>query len=557
MSQETRLSRQLINLLRDAIGRNSRADLWNVALDEHSAGHVDRRGLLKYAGALGVGTLLVSGGYLQSATPARAAGATGGTIRVGLGQPTAAFNPVLLTDSSSIGVLSQVGEYLILDDPEFGLQPQLALSWEADESLSRWTVKLRPDVKFHDGRSVTSADVAATFERLVDPKNGSSALSALKGLLSKGGATATDPLTVVFQTDTPNANFPYYISSSVVATIILPADYAGEYEKTFIGTGPFRFDSYQPQRGISFVRNDDYWGEKALPDRVEIRFYDDQQAQFIALKSGEIDVIPEVNSLTSVVEADKKLRVLSVDSSRHDALHLQTDSKEFSDARVRRAFALAIDRDAIVKGLYKGRAVVGNDSVFAPVYASTDQSVPQRKQDIAQAKRLLGEAGVPNGFKATLTTERAYSIPDYSVLLQNQLKQVGIELELNIIPQDAYYGKAVAGQSPWLDSKVGITDFGHRGTPDLILNATLRSDGPWNSARFKNPRYDELLGDYARARDLESQRKAANGIQTLLLEETPAIITYFNKFIRFSNRRVDGVRFTAISHLLLARAFVV
>jgi peptide/nickel transport system substrate-binding protein len=555
MVHRTPFSRLITDRLRDLVGINDRADLWNVALDEHAAGHIDRRNLLKYAGLLGIGSAIVSAGILPLATPARAA--TGGTIRVGTAQPVAAFNPVLLTDSSSIAVLSQVGEYLILDEPELGLQPQLALSWEPDESLSRWTVHLRPNVKFHDGRELTSADVVATFERLADPQNGSTALSAFKGLLSKGGTRALDPLTVLFETDEPNANFPYYISSSVVAAIILPADYSGDYEKTFIGTGPFRFESYEPRRAIRFVRNNEYWGDKALLDRVEIRFYDNEQAQFVALKSGEVDVIPEINSLTSAVEGDSKFRVLSVDSSRHDQLHLRTDSKEFSDARVRRAFALAIDREAIVSGLFKGRAVAGNDSIFAPVYASTDTSVPQRRQDLPQAKRLLAEAGVPNGFKVSLTTERAYSIPNYAVLLQNQLKQVGIELDLNIIPQDAYYGKAVFGESPWLDSTIGITDFGHRGTPDLILNSTLRSDGPWNAAHFNNTKYDALLRDYARARDVQSQRQAAGSIQTLLLEETPTVIAYFNKFIRFSNRRVDGVRFTAISHLLLGRAYVV
>lgn len=556
MTRNTRLPAPLLARLRDAFGRDTRADLWNVALDEHAKGYLDRRNLLKYAGALGIGSALGVTGLLGSTVPARAEGKPGGTIRVGLGQPTAAFNPVLLTDSSSIGVLSQVGEYLILDDAENGLVPQLALSWEANEDLSEWVFNLRPGVKFHDGRDVTSADVVATFERLADPESGSSALSAFRGLLSKGATSAKDPLTVVFRPDVPNANFPYYVSSSVVATIILPADHTGDYEQSFIGTGPFRFDSYQPQRGISFVRNEEYWGEKALPDRVEIRFYDDQQAQFLALKSGEVDVIPEVNSLTSTVEQDPTLRVLAVDSTRNDTIHLRTDSAEFKDARIRRAFALAIDRDAVVDGLYKGRAIKGNDSIFAPIYASSDPGVPQRNRDLAEARRLLGEAGVPNGFKVTLTTERAYSIPEYSVLLQNQLKEAGIEIELNLIPQDAYYGKAVFGESPWLDSTLGITDYGHRGTPDLILNATLRSDGAWNSAQFKSAEYDALLVDYAKARDLAAQREAAGKIQRLLLEETPTIITYFNKFIRFSSRRVEGVRFTAISHLLLARAWV-
>ncbi|MEW6631885.1 MAG: ABC transporter substrate-binding protein, partial [Pseudomonadota bacterium] len=198
-------------------------------------------------------------------------------------------------------------------------------------------------------------------------------------------------------------------------------------------------------------------------------------------------------------------------------------------------------------------AIVGNDTPFAPIFPSADPSVPQRKQDIAEAKRLLAEAGVPNGFEVTLTTERAYDIPDYAVIIQNFAKKAGIDIKLNVLPQDAYYGSATFGSSPWLDSNLGITDFGHRGTPDIFLNATLKGDGAWNAAHFKNPDYDALLVDYGKARDLQAQRIAAGKIQALLLDETPEIISYFSQYSRIASAKVEGVRFTAISHLLLDR----
>ena len=126
--------------------RNLSGDIWNVAVDEHQAGFLKRRDLLKYAALLGLTGFAASHG-LFTPRAARAAGAGGGTVRVGLGQPTKAIDPVTVTDPASIGVLSQVGEYLILDDPKDGLQPKLALSWEADETAKRWTFKLRPGVK--------------------------------------------------------------------------------------------------------------------------------------------------------------------------------------------------------------------------------------------------------------------------------------------------------------------------------------------------------------------------------------------------------------------------
>lgn len=531
--------------------RNLSGDIWNVAVDEYAAGYLKRRDLLKYAALIGLTGFAASQGLGVSGSARAAAG--GGTVRVGLGQPTKAIDPVTLTDPASIGVVSQVGEYLILDDPKDGLQPKLALSWQADETAKRWTFKLRPGVKFHDGRTVTAKDVVASFERLVDPNSGSSALSAYKGILSKGGAKIVDDETVAFDLDQSNSNFPFYVSSDVYNAVILPADYAGDFEKNFNGTGPFKLESFRPKQGASFVRNPDYWGDKALPDRIEIKFFDDEQAQVVALQAGQLDVIPSTTRLELAIEGNPNFKLLSVQASSHDAVHLRTDQTPFTDKRVRRALALTLDREAIVKGLLKGRAIAGNDTPFAPIFPSADPSVPQRKQDIAEAKRLLAEAGVPNGFEVTLTTERAYDIPDYAVLIQNFAKKAGIDIKLNVLPQDAYYGSATFGSSPWLDSNLGITDFGHRGTPDIFLNATLKSTGAWNAAHFKNPDYDALLIDYGKARDLQAQRVAAGKIQTLLLDETPEIISYFSQYSRIASSKVEGVRFTAISHLLLDR----
>ena len=534
--------------------RSLSGDLWNIAVDEYTDGFVSRRDLIRYASLIGLTTFASSQNFGVVGSARAAAGTSGGTIRVALDQPTAAIDPVTVTDPASIGVISQVGEYLLFDDSEKGLRPALAVSWEADEAAKVWTFKLREGVKFHDGRILTAKDVVATFERLVDPASGSSALSAYKGLLSKGAIKAVDDHTVTFALEVANGNFPFYVSSDVVNAVILPADYGGNFEKSFAGTGPFKLEAFRPKQGASFLRNPDYWGEKALPDRVEISFYNDPQAQLLALQAGQVDVIPYTPRTALTIGNSPAFKILSVQASSHDQLHFRTDQAPFQDKRVRRALALTIDREAIVKGLFRGRGIVGNDSPFAPIFPSTDPSVPQRKQDIAQAKRLLAEAGVPNGFAVTLTTERAYEIPDYAVLIQNFAKQAGIAVTLNVEPQDAYYGDAVFGKSDWLDSTFGLTDYGHRGTPDIFLNATLKSSGTWNAAHFKNPTYDALLADYGAARDLKAQRLIANKIQSLLLDETPVVISYFSQYSRITSAKVQGVRFTAISHILLDRA---
>jgi peptide/nickel transport system substrate-binding protein len=130
----------------------------------------------------------------------------------------------------------------------------------------------------------------------------------------------------------------------------------------------------------------------------------------------------------------------------------------------------------------------------------------------------------------------------------------GGDIQLNIMDQGAYYGDAVFGKSPWLDSDMGITDYGHRGVPNVYLSAPLTSEGTWNSAHFKNAEYDGLVKSYFGALDLESQRGTAKKIQELLLDETPLIFSYFYDFLTVQKKGATGVSPTAMGHLLLGQA---
>ncbi|MGL4962877.1 MAG: ABC transporter substrate-binding protein [Inquilinus sp.] len=543
--------RRTLDVLRRRSGALPSAPLWNAAVDEFAAGAIGRRDLMRYAALLGLAVAGLAAPGARAQTPA---GKPGGTVRVGLLTPTGAINPVTLADPPSIGLVAQVGEYLIVDDPDLTLRPGLAESWKSDAGAKVWTVAIRRGVKFHDGRALSARDVVATFERLTDPATGSHALSILAGILSKGGTRQVDDYTVEFRLDAPNGNFPYLISSDTYNAVILPADYAGDFETNFNATGPFKLEQYTPKVGASFVRNPDYWGPKALPDRVEFTFFADEPSQVLAIQAGQVDIINYSPQGGQALLSDPAYRILRVGSSAHTQVHLRTDQGPFQDKRIRQALALTLNREGLVKGLLQGDGVVGNDSPFSPLFPSTDPAVPQRKQDIAKAKALLAEAGVPDGFAVTLTTQKFDEIPDYAVLIQNAARQIGIAIDLNIKDQAAYYGKAVFGQSDWLDSVLGITDYGHRGTPNAVLNAAFRSTGSWNAAHFKNPDYDRLLADYTSALDLPAQRAAAGKLQAFLLEETPVIISYFSDSLKVTSAALSGVRYTAISQLYFDQA---
>ena len=173
---------------------------------------------------------------------------------------------------------------------------------------------------------------------------------------------------------------------------------------------------------------------------------------------------------------------------------------------------------------------------------------------MAKAKELLAAAGKEDGFSVELNTWQGFEMPDLAQLLQQNLREAGIRLNLNITDSATYYGEATFGKSPWLDSTMGITEYGHRGVPNVVLGAPLNSKGTWNSAHFKNKRYDKLVEDYVAAVDLDVQRRTAKQIQELLLDEVPIMFTYFYYFLSGAKDYVAGVETNAMGHTDVSRA---
>ncbi len=482
-------------------------------------------------------------------------GRPGATIRVASQVPAGAIEPLTVSEIGGLAMLCQTGEFLIDDGSDLVLRPSLALGWYPNADCSAWVFKLRPGVRFHDGQGFGAADVVATMDRLCDPKQGSNALSVLRGVLSPGGTRRIDDLTVRFELDAPNGNFPFYVSSDNYNAIMLPAKYAGDFETDFNGTGPFRLERYAPKQGASFVRNPAYWGRPALPARTEFSFFTDQQPQILALEDDQVDVIVQISVQGAQgLLRDPDVRIIDIPASTHRQIHLRCDEGPLADRRVRQAIALSLDRPGLVHGLFQGRARLANDSPFDPLFASTDRSVPQRARDLARARALMREAGHAEGFETTLTTERQQEIPDLAVLVQNACAQIGIRLNLRIEDAGTYYGTAQFGRSDWLDSTMGITDYGHRGVPNVNLAAPYLSQGAWNAAHFRNPDYDRLVAEYIAATDLAAQRVLAGRIQTLLLDETPVIIPYFYDYLCATGPTVTGVAVSGLSQIFLQDA---
>ena len=337
--------------------RARRTPLENHLIDELRAGKIGRREFIRRGAVVGMSVPML--GFIASACGVTQRGPRAGRpaadrqARVRRDDPrrrAAAGRRAGPGDRQRPGRARHarpVGRVPGLVGPRAQAAPRLAESWTPSEDGQVWRFKLRQGVTFHDGAPLTAEDVAATFNRLADPDVGSNALSVFNGVLSKGGAKAADPTTVEFELDAPNGNFPFLVSSDNYNAIILPASYEGDWEKSFIGTGPWKLEEYRPGSGVSYERNEEYWDpqRRTVADRSEFRFYGDEQASVFGLLGNEVDVLLQFSVAGGkALLTDPDIRTLELEASAHRQIHLRNDVEPFQDKRVRQAMALLVNR---------------------------------------------------------------------------------------------------------------------------------------------------------------------------------------------------------------------
>jgi peptide/nickel transport system substrate-binding protein len=492
-----------------------------------------------------------SGAPAGSTSPGKA----GGSIKIAAQKPVS-VDPVAMQDLGGYGIVAQVFEFLATLGDNGEIAPGLAESWEPNEDGSVWTFKLRQGVKWQDGKDFTSADVAATMDRLVEAGQ-----SGLKGVIDKGAVDTSDPNTAVFTLTGPNGNFPYLVSVFNAQTVITPVDYVTgtTLDKNSNGTGPWKLDSYDPSTGAKFTRNDAWWGGKTPLDSTEYQFFDELGTMVTAMQGGAVDAIVQF----SVIGGDALLNspdfnVLEVESSTHRQIWMRCDTGQFANKAVRQALAFTFDRQQMIDTLFRGRAELGNDHVIAPFFEGFDDSVPQRMKDIDKAKQLLSDAGVTN-LSATLHAVDLQEIPQLAQLIQSGAKEAGINLQIAVESGDTFYGAQWCPAEPADPpcsgaAELGIVDYGHRPTPDVFLNAALFTKGVWNSSQYSSPEMDAAFKEYQAAVGVDAHKAACKKLETILNEDVPIGLPYFYNYLSGNSKSFQGVRVSALGQMYLEKA---
>lgn len=399
-------------------------------------------------------------------------------------------------------------------DAEGAPVPKLAETWDASDDATEWTFSLREGVTFHDGQPLTAADVAYTFEHILDPATESPAVATL-ALIE--GIETPDEQTVLFQLAQGHADFPLLLSSRL--TGIVPADSAATIGESGIGTGPFKLETLDVEGTTVLTANDDYWGGTPGVAGVELPALPDSEARVLALQSGQVDLVLDVTmAQTELFAGNDDYTVLRYPSGTWSALVMRTDMAPFDDVRVRQAMRLVADRQAIIDLVLGGAGTVTCDTPVAPsdVYRWEGDC----SQDIEGAKALLAEAGYPDGIDVTLyTSDSSQEQIPMSEVYQQQAAAAGINVTLEIAPSDSFWSDV------WRVEPL-VTTFWHERPADEILNLNWRSTAAWNESYYQDTEFDQLLDEARTALDFESRRDLYLVAQQLLHEEGGHVIPF-------------------------------
>jgi peptide/nickel transport system substrate-binding protein len=468
-------------------------------------------------------------------------------LAIGLAFDVTTMDPHFANISSNVTVHGQVFDYLVTYDNQRRLQPKLALSWKNIDDLT-WEFKLRPGVKFHDGSEFTAEDVIWSLDRPATLTNSPSPFTVYtKGITEK---VALDKYTVRLKTAAPNAVLLQELSSIFIvskkATSGLSTDdfNAG---KGMLGTGPYRFVQFKRGDRIELARNEAYWDARPEWDKVTLRIMTTPSARVAALLSGDVQMIEGVPPADiAQLKSNRELSVVSTLSSRviylafdvdRDLSPFVTDSagkpmnrNPLKDYRVRLAISKAINRAAIVDKVMEGNAAAAGQFIPPGFWAS----VPELKTQPADpegAKKLLAEAGYPNGFGLTLHGTNDRYVNDAKVLqtVAQMLTRIGIQTKVESMPAAIYFGRRTKR-----DFSAGMAGWGGgTGHPSSYLKALVASFDPKtgygavNTGRYSNPKVDALIQQAFTTLDIAKQEKLWQQASALAIGELAIVPLHY------------------------------
>ena len=485
-------------------------------------------------------------------------------IAIGLQAAITSIDPHYHNLSPNNSLLLHIYEPLINRDPGGKLVPALATSWKALDDLT-WEFKLRRNVKFHDGTPFSADDVVATYKRVPNvPNSPSSMATFVKPIVD---TKVLDPYTIVFKTAAPHVLLP----SDLAGVYIIPkalAEKAATEEfnsgKAAIGTGPYKFAEYVPNQRVVVRANYAYWGGEEPWDKVTFKILSNPAARVAALLSGDVQMIETVPTADiAKLSTDRNFALADKVTNRVIYVHLNQwndktvpfvtakdgkalERNPFKDARVRKALSMAINRDAIAQRVMEGKAVPAGQLLPDSFYG-TSRKLKPLKYDPEGAKRLLAEAGYPNGFALTIHGPNNRYINDDKIAqaIAQFYSRAGIEAKVETMPSSVYFTRATKGEFGYMLLGWG-TESNEQGSSLRSLLATndpAKGMGVTNRAHYSNPALDKQITDALNTMDEKRRESMIQQAAETAMNDTALIPIHYEvstwataKGLRYSPR---------------------
>lgn len=458
-----------------------------------------------------------------------------GTVVMALDESPRNLDPRVGTDAASERLIQLVFSSLVKRSVKYDIEPDIALSWDIPNPTT-YIFHLRSDVKFHDGRPLTARDVVYTFRSVLSgamktPKAGTYRLVE--------SVEAPDDRTVIFKLKEPFAPFLWNLTRGAIG--IVPDGSPNDFANNPVGSGAFKFVRYVPDSEVVLARNEDYYGKKPNVSQVVFKIIPEAIVRALELRKGSVDIALSVLTpdMVEALRGTADLDVLQAPGTNYQYVAFNLKDPLFGDIRVRKAIAHAIDREKIIKYLWRGQAKPAT-GVIPPDNWSYAGNVTTYSYDPQLARDLLRESGHEKlSFTYRTATDDTGRL--LASVLQQQLRDVGIQMEIRSNEFATFYADVVKGNF----QMYSLRWIGGNNDPDIlnfVFHSTMFPPNGANRGRYANAEVDRLIDFARREVDTEKRKAAYQRIQQIVADELPYVSLFYVDNVAVFNKRITGMK---------------